>query len=133
LVLNAIGSQHFYAMQVDDVLQWIEACPHLTMYVVAVNNGRRLGCLTLDLQHVIKNRVELHHFEVPVRGLHVAVNLMATVGFTEGAAFDLEHVDLKGHTSGLVYSLPSGVVVPEVLPNSWLAFLTGCGLLLVPH
>jgi hypothetical protein len=124
-ILTSFGAQHMYVHSVGDLVQWVEASPTLTMNVVALGTGNVLGYISLDLRHVVTNRIELHNFEAPLRGLQSgAVHFAATLGFTGGTAFDCEHLDLEPRLSGVAYVPRPGIVIPESLPASWLSLLT---------
>jgi len=124
-ILTSFGAQHMYVHSVGDLVQWVEASPTLTMNVVALGTGNVLGYISLDLRHVVTNRIELHNFEAPLRGLQSgAVHFAATLGFTGGTAFDCERLDLEPRLSGIAYVPRPGIVIPESLPASWLSLLT---------
>jgi len=87
--------------------------------------------MSLDLRHVVTNRIELHNVEVPLRGLDSGtLHVAASLGFTGGTVQSCENLELQPRMSGLVYVPPPGIVVPDVLPKSWLGLLTcSCALL----
>mmetsp|Transcript_65013 Transcript_65013/g.119694 ORF Transcript_65013/g.119694 Transcript_65013/m.119694 type:complete len:830 (+) Transcript_65013:76-2565(+) len=128
LPVHALGSQHLYAKCPEAASEWVSDCPHLAMYLVAVDSGQRLACASFDLRHVVKDKLDLQSFEVPLRGLGITLWIRATLGFGGGAAFDCERVKLTTHTPGRVYVPQSSITGPEALPNSWLGLLSGVSL-----
>merc|ERR1719235_2979321 len=123
--LSALASQHIYAASEKATHQWVDAFPQLSLYLIAVKTGQRIGAISVELRRVVTNCIELQNLEVPLQGLDSGVlHIQASVGFTRGGPVSCEKRTLEPRMSGLVYVPPDSVVVPEPLTESWLALLS---------